>query len=405
MKKFLCFFSFFVLTALLTTGCKRENPVEAPQSVVNSSGIFLKANGATLPDSFNLENRTVVVFTLQASFAVRSWTTTFGDDGAQVNGDVLQHSFRTGIASTTITVVAIDQSNIPHQKIYKIILVANQSLPSVVWVSKRDLGNGSWEETFLFLKAVMQDFIGPYAYIGNNTTPTWSTTRFADTNKLFINNVVIDPPNGENGLYAIAKFINTPNPYDMGVGRIDTVTIPNILIWVPFDGPFADGNHIKYTVGSNGDVTPGGIIVNTLPGDIGDIGPNAVTRFGVKDSTKITILVNNFRPWESGSSFLTLESSNGLFLSPVLQTAAPGYTNYGKLDIPASSVPADGKFVYNYGNKIPIPPATPVFNTNAKLSSCWSGSEGMLKIIIKKAGLGKRVAGSDIQYWTVAVQK
>lgn len=398
MKKFWCVLCLSILV-LFAGGCKRENPVEPPQSE-NSAGIFLKVNGVALPDSSVMEKRTQYIFQLTASFGVKAWTTTFGDDGSSVNGDIVQHAFRADTAST-ITIVAIDLNNIVHQKIYKVTLVSNISSPSVIWVSKKDLGNGSYEETFLYLKEILQDLIGPPGYTGNVTNPTWITTKFVDTNKIFSNGTVGDPPSGERGTYLMAKFTLIPNPYDLGIGKIDPAT--NLLIWKEFDGPYADGNHVKFTVTANGDVTPGGKLPNVEPpGDIGDTGPNAVNKYRVRDSTKLVILINNFTPWVSGSSFIRFQNSTGLFIQPVLQSAVTGYSGWGKFEIMAKDIPTDGKLLFHYGNQISNPLG---FNPNAKKSAFYSEASGVLKVIIKKVGLGKRVAGSGIQYWTVSIEK
>jgi len=349
-----------------------------------------------------MEKRTQYIFQLTANFTVKSWTTTFGDDGTSVSGDIVQHAFRADTTSTTIIVVAVDQNNTVHQKTYKVTLVSNISTPAVIWVSKKDLGNGSWEETFIFLKEITQDLVGPYAYTGNVTNPTWVTTKFVDTNKIFNNGTVSDPPSGEKGIYLMVKFNLSPNPYDMGVGKIDPAT--NSLIWKEFDGPYADGNHVKFTVTANGDVTPGGVIPNNTdpPGDIGDIGPNAVNRYGVRDSTKLVILVNNFTPWVSGSSFIRSQNSAGLFVQPVLQNEIPVYSNWGKLEILTKDIPADGKLVFNYGNQISNPLG---FNPNASKSYFYSETSGVLKVIIKKVGLGKVTGTGPKQYWTVTVER
>jgi hypothetical protein len=400
MKKCLYFLTIFI--AILVIGCERQNPVESatPSTSGSSSGILLKVNGSTLADSTVMENRTQIIFVLQINFAYKSVTTTFSDDGTVLNGILIQHAFKSGIPSTSIKIVAIDQANVSHQKIYKFGLVASVSIPSVVWVSKTAVGDGTYKETFLFLKEIMQDYKGPYASIGLNGSFA-SNVLFTDDNKIYSNGVIIDPPSGQVGNYVMGQVIDTPNSsFDGGVGRIDPV---NGLNWIAFDGPFASGNHIKYHTSATGDVTPGGAAVaNLLPGDIGDTGPNPVTRYGVLDSTRITILVNNFAPWVSGSSFILPQNPDGLFATPVVQAAVPGYANWGKLDILASNIPANGKLVYNFGNLITSPFT---FNPNASSSLFFSPAEGVLKVIIqRKIGLNKSSAGQPRQYWSVSIQ-
>ena len=207
------------------------------------------------------------------------------------------------------------------------------------------------------------------------------------TNKVLKNGVVSDAPTGERGKYFSVKLTLSPGNYVMAAMKGG--------VW----GAYGDSNKVRFSIDSNGDFSWGDTSNTVLPGEIGDTGTEPVSRFGVSDPEKITIFVNNFKSL-TNNCFIRLQDTTGVFQSPLVQAAVEGQNDWGKIEILASNIPANGtlKLNFNYGDQISSPL---VFNPKADQSSFYYQPEKVIKVNIQRVGLGKS-AGGQVQYWRIS---
>lgn len=381
---FLLFVAFLILAI---TGCQvMEAPTEPGDDPVNT--IILKVNGVQVTDNITLEKGVANVFTIYVP-RLKSVTTTFHDNNTVKTGTVVAHTFSTTLNSSSFTVTAVDSSNVVHEKTYQVTLVYNINLPIRYNYGKNSVGNGKYEHKILFLKAVLDGYTGSYAYIGTVTDPQWVNTPVpaADTNKVLKNGVVSDAPSGERGKYFSVKLTLSPGNYVMAAMKGG--------IW----GAYGDSNKVRFSIDTNGDFAWGDMNNSSLPGEIGDDGTEPVTRFQVSDPNKVIIFVNNFKNI-TNSSFVRMQDTTGVFQTPLVQAAVDNQPAWGKLEIPASSIPASGtlKLSFNYGDNISSPLS---FNPMANKSTFYYKPERVIKVIIQKVGLGKSANG-QVQYWRIS---
>ena len=382
---------FVAFLILAITGCQvMEAPTEPGDDPVNtSSGIILKANGVTvLTNNITLEKGVANVFTIYMP-RLKSVTTTFHDNNVVKTGTVVSHTYPVSLSSSSLTVTAIDSSNTVHEETYQVTLVYDINLPVRYNYGKNSVGNGKYEHKIMFLKAVLDGYTGAYAYVGTITDPQWVNTNVpaADTNKVLKNGVVSDAPSGERGKYFSVKVTLSPGNYIMAAMKGG--------IW----GAYGDSNKVRFAIDNNGDFVWGDVSNNSLPGEIGDDGIDPVSRYQVSDPTKVTIFVNNFKNI-TNSSFIRMQDTAGVFQTPLVQASVDGQSTWGKLEILASSIPANGtlKLNFNYGDNISSPL---LFNSKASSSSFYYKPEKVIKIIIQRLGLAKSANG-QAQYWKIS---
>jgi len=366
-----------------------EAPNEPIDPINEGGGLVLKANGTQVENnSLILEKGVPNVFTIYLP-RLKSASTTFHDNNTVKSGTVISHTFAATLNSSSFTVIAIDSSNVVHEETYEVSLVYNMNLQLKYNYGKASLSNGKYEHKIIFLKAVLDDYSGTYGYVGTVTDPQWVNTSVpvADTNKVLKNGVVSDAPTGERGKYFSVKLTLSPGNYVMAAMKGG--------VW----GAYGDSNKVRFSIDSNGDFSWGDTSNTVLPGEIGDTGTEPVSRFGVSDPEKITIFVNNFKSL-TNNCFIRLQDTTGVFQSPLVQAAVEGQNDWGKIEILASNIPANGtlKLNFNYGDQISSPL---VFNPKADQSSFYYQPEKVIKVNIQRVGLGKS-AGGQVQYWRIS---
>ncbi len=383
---------FFILTIVMAifamaTGCQYiESPVEAiPPS--GGQTLMLKVNGQPLAvgDTLKLEKGVTAIFQISLP-RLKTATTTFHDNGVVLAGAIISHTFSVNASFTSFTIVATDSSNAVHERTVFVSLGFNQNLPMYYAFGKNQVGS-KWEYKLLFLKTPLDAYPGAYGYVGNVTDPSWINhpVNPADTNKVFSNGQVSDAPSGERGLYVMVQLPPlSPGNY--------TIAFYKGNIW----GPYGDSNKVKFSISDNGDLTwSGQTTTPVLPGDIGDWS----VRFGLMDSTKITIFVNNAAAF-SQPYFIRLQNAAGVFQAPINQTPVANAGDWGKIEISGGIFPASGtiKLSFNYGSNINSPL---VFNTKANESTFYYPPERVIKVIIQKVDPLKKAGLNTALKWTV----
>lgn len=387
-------FKFFIIVivafAAIMTGCQY---MESPTEIITppppgGQTLMLKVNGQILAvgDTLKLEKGVTTIFQIVLP-RLKTATTTFHDNGVALAGQIVAHTFSVNTSFTSFTVVATDSNNAVHERTVFVSLGFNTSLPMYYAFGKNQVGS-KWEHKLLFLKTPLDPYPGAYGYVGNVTDPSWINHLLdpADTNKVLKNGQVSDAASGERGLYAMVSLAPlSPGNY--------TIAFYKGGVW----GPYGDSNKVKFTIATNGELTFENPQPNTtiLPGDIGDWS----VRFGLLDSTKISIYVNNtanFMP----SYFIRMQDNAGVFQQPIAQSSVPDNPNWGVIELSRGAFPASGtlKLSFNYGSNINSPL---VFNTKASESTFYYPPERVIKVIIQRIDPSGKL-GSNAQRWVVS---
>jgi hypothetical protein len=190
--------------------------------------------------------------------------------------------------------------------------------------------------------------VGPYGYSGDMTSPAWTTQIIAgaDTNFNFVNGALVPADPGAIGKYIVVRLFNvSPGDHKLVVGKI----LPSGIDWTPFWGPYVTStNQLGITVANDGSVVP--FVPVVLPGSYGDQGRNAIIRTTYNDSTSITLFFNDSSAFAGLTApFIRVEDSVGVYKDTIMQTAVPGYPNWGQVTIPYSSFLVPGELEFQYG--------------------------------------------------------
>lgn len=379
MKKHI-FFLLAIMAVMFFSKCSKlelldidgiDAPNDGVLTILVSGGPDdgLKSVSASNGDTINIEGGNVYNFAYQSTIPMSQVQWTFSNNNTVSQDHLANNYYGRAFVISKVTLSGFDENGDPHMAELWLNNLPRVGGDPILYKGKTALGGNLYRHEFWMYKNGAYVADTNYQLKGNMTSPPWTTVitiPAADTNYRMSGDVLYPMPSNQNGHWIKVQINGTTNSNVEAAPLIKNVPALGEQ-WASFKGSqfVSPDNYgmMKYYIDAQGDITPGGGPILTLPGQGGD----NVIRLSIIGSNVIIYQYNGLSAPSPWIQFKTNDSWATPVLSSTPMSNYPGWSQYTK---PISEFPVRVQFGSNM--------TTMTINPNISSSVYYDGVYGGL---------------------------